>query len=81
MSDIRGKQSPTMNDFTWDAVEEYKRSKQFQTTSISGKRNRIACGDKCKQYGSSQAAFDVAGQEVNIKFIFIYVSNFSCFIG
>ncbi|CAH9112980.1 unnamed protein product, partial [Cuscuta europaea] len=66
MDDIRKKRPVTVNDFTWAAVEEYKRSTQFQRASASGKRNRIVGGDKCKQYGGSRAAVDGAAQELRI---------------
>ncbi|CAH9085893.1 unnamed protein product [Cuscuta epithymum] len=66
MLDIRKNRPPTVNDFTWAAVQEYKRSIQFIKASESGKKNRIAGGDKCKQYGGSRAATDWAAQELRL---------------
>ncbi|CAH9097906.1 unnamed protein product, partial [Cuscuta europaea] len=40
------------------------RSEQFIRASKSGKKKRMTGGDRCKQYGGSRAAVDVATQEV-----------------
>ncbi|CAH9087570.1 unnamed protein product [Cuscuta europaea] len=64
MTRLRKTRHPTVNDFTWSVVEEFKKSIQFVKASKSGKKNRIAGGDRCKQYGGSQSAIDLATQEL-----------------
>ncbi|CAH9108871.1 unnamed protein product, partial [Cuscuta epithymum] len=60
------KRPPTVNDFTWAVLEEYKRSKQYRRSSESGKKNRMIGGDRCKQYGGSRAATDMAARELRV---------------
>ncbi|CAH9106622.1 unnamed protein product [Cuscuta europaea] len=66
MSKIRACRPLTVNDFTWGVVEEFRGSITFQRLSDSGKKNRIAGGDRCKQYGGSRSAADLAAQESSV---------------
>ncbi|CAH9147291.1 unnamed protein product [Cuscuta epithymum] len=66
MSKIRERRPLTVNDFTWGVVEEFRGSATFQRLSESGKKNRIAGGDRCKQYGGSRSAADLAEQESSV---------------